>query len=387
VLVQFLGIRGTVPTSEDSTVCFLVDGKFLFDIPSEFVLQFTRFCKNWQNLDPNSIADINSKYGSPGFSKIEHVFLTHLHWDHWGGLRHLIHRAQLFENEMRDKRRERPKKREFAKPLRIYVPEGACRPHKKRLAQLVNMPIGMLPDDAELLRLLLKMELGLDIDHFVTLYTVYENQPIYFRNYEIIGKKNKHLSSGSFSYKVIKKKDKLNVPKAKKLGIPFNHFLSRLQREGKVEFRGKIVKFDEIFDRKTITLGYSGDSPADDDMIGFYSDCDILIHDSSYLTAKADIYHLESHASLDALVEIVAKLPDLELLVPVHFSYRYKLDEIEDYMVLAAKEIGKCKLLLLRTFDSLEYGENKTRLIRIIDDVTKSQTPRLELESTTKKTA
>ncbi|MFW9992631.1 MAG: MBL fold metallo-hydrolase [Candidatus Odinarchaeota archaeon] len=369
MLVQFLGIRGTVPTSEDSTVCFLVDGKFLFEVPSEFVLQFTRFCKNWQNLDPKEVEALNTKYGPPAFSKIEHVFLSHLHWDHWGGLRHLIHRAQLFEIGMRDKRRENPRKKEFAKPLNVYIPEGACRGHKRRLAQLIGMPQDMLPDDAELLRLLLKMELGFEIDNFVTFHTVYENQPICIRNYEITAKKNKHKADGSLSYKIIKKKDKLNVVKAKELGVPFDSFLSRLQRAGELEFRGRILRFEDIFDRKTITVGYSGDSPADNDMLEFYSDCEVLIHDTSYLTSQPETYHLDSHASLDAVLEIAGKLNNLKILIPVHFSYRYKLKELDEALIQAANRIKTHSLLFLRTFDSIEYGDGQTRLIRMKNHV------------------
>ncbi|MHA1448558.1 MAG: MBL fold metallo-hydrolase [Candidatus Hodarchaeales archaeon] len=341
MLIHFLGIRGTVPTAEDSTVCFLVDNKFLFDISPEFVFQFTRFCKYWGDLEPEKTASINSKYGPPSFSKIEYVFLSHLHWDHWGGLRHLIHRAILMEAEMRDRRKENPKKKEFAKPLRIFVPEGACKGHRKRLALLLQMPVNMLPDDAELLKMLLRMELGLEIDNYLQFQTVHVDKPIKIKHYEIIAAKNKHLQNGSFSYKIISKSDKLDVEKAKEMGVPFNSILSRLQRNGEVMFNGRVLKFEDIFNRKTITLGYSGDSPVD------YSDCDVIIHDSSYLTSDSDSYHLDSHASLDELVKIADQLESLKILIPVHFSYRFKKTEIKQARTIKSYS---CRLSILLSF-------------------------------------
>ena len=34
-------------------------------------------------------------------NRINHIFISHLHLDHWGGLRHLLTRAIMFERDMR----------------------------------------------------------------------------------------------------------------------------------------------------------------------------------------------------------------------------------------------------------------------------------------------
>ena len=77
------------------------------------------------------------------------------------------------------------------------------------------MPLNMLPDDAELLELLLRMELGLSIENYLTFHTLREHETIKVRNYEIKAVKNKHMPDGSFSYKIMTKSDKLKVEKAK----------------------------------------------------------------------------------------------------------------------------------------------------------------------------
>ncbi len=46
MIVGMIGSRGTVPTSEDATVSFLVDNKLLFECPSEIVQAFQRYQEN-----------------------------------------------------------------------------------------------------------------------------------------------------------------------------------------------------------------------------------------------------------------------------------------------------------------------------------------------------
>ncbi len=114
MLVYFLGTRGTVPTSGQGTMSICVDNKFLFDICPEFVHSMTKLVDRWKRTTNTDLQRIQSLYGKPSFSSIDHIFISHFHLDHWGGLRHLLTRAIMFELDMRVEKKI---------PIHIYVPK------------------------------------------------------------------------------------------------------------------------------------------------------------------------------------------------------------------------------------------------------------------------
>ena len=108
LIIGMIGSRGTVPTAKDSTVSFLVDNKLLFECPSEIVQAFQRFQEEWTiSLDSSTSGEITA-LGSPSLGKISHIILSHLHYDHWGGILHVLHRIMLFEREKRETGRRSP---------------------------------------------------------------------------------------------------------------------------------------------------------------------------------------------------------------------------------------------------------------------------------------
>ncbi|MHA1941481.1 MAG: hypothetical protein ACW97P_07115 [Candidatus Hodarchaeales archaeon] len=81
MIIGVIGSRGTVPTSTDATVSFLIDNRFLFECPSEIVQSFQRFQDNWTSSNEQMRSEVEA-LGRPSFGKITHIILSHLHFDH-----------------------------------------------------------------------------------------------------------------------------------------------------------------------------------------------------------------------------------------------------------------------------------------------------------------
>jgi len=320
MIIGLIGSRGTIPTAEIATVSFLVDNRFLFECPSEIVQAFHKFQQSWMELPNLSSNPRLLALGKPTFGKISHIILSHLHFDHWGGLAHIIHRIMLLEKEKRT-----------TEPLIVIIPKDSTVPFQMRMKKIfTNSNEFMLPDDEFFYRLL-TIEVGEPVRTIVQIKVINNGEKIPLDSgYSLSAQKNNHFAFGSFSYKLEFKVTKLKVDKAKKLGIPFNRTLKQIEKSkddlkiGSLE----ISRSDIFFDNKTI-LCYSGDTHVDSKLFGFFSDCQILIHESTYLTQEEG-YHLDSHSDIKSLIEEANKLSDLKALVPIHFSIRYTELEISD---------------------------------------------------------
>ncbi|UCG03546.1 MAG: MBL fold metallo-hydrolase [Candidatus Heimdallarchaeota archaeon] len=321
MIIGLIGSRGTVPTAEVATVSFLVDNRFLFECPSEIVQAFHKFQQSWIEKSRSKANSQLIALGKPTFGKITHIILSHLHFDHWGGLAHIIHRIMLLEKEKRTD-----------KPLIIIIPKDSTVPFQIRMKKSFNDTNmdSILPDDEFFYRLL-TIEVGETVRAVVQIKIIKNGEEIELDSgYTLSAQKNNHLLFGSFAYKFEFKITKLKVEKAKELGIPFNRTLKQIEKsKSSIRVGGrKISRSDIFFENKTI-MCYSGDTHVDLELFKFFSDCHILIHESTYLTQEEG-YHLDSHSDIKSLIFEANKLSNLKVLIPIHFSIRYTDNEISD---------------------------------------------------------
>ncbi|MHA1513062.1 MAG: MBL fold metallo-hydrolase [Candidatus Hodarchaeales archaeon] len=340
MIIGMIGSRGTVPTSEDATVSFLVDNKLLFECPSEIVQAFQRFQEDWKEVLDDSTSGEITALGSPSLGKISHIILSHLHYDHWGGILHILHRIMLLEREKREK-----------KPLILIIPKNSTLPFQLRMnhvfgTQLNNFP---LKDDDFLIRLL-SIEIGTLVSQILRIEVIESEQIINLdQGYNLTCFENKHLPEGSVAYKLTYNKVKLDVNKAQKLGIPFDITLKKIERNvGSVVINRKKIVRSDIFHDIDITLGYSGDTAIDTNLMEFFKDCGILIHESTYLD-KQESYHLDLHSDLQSLIDAISDFDELYVLVPIHFSIRYTAKIITQTI----KEVKKQQFAIVNPLKNL----------------------------------
>ncbi|UCE13955.1 MAG: hypothetical protein JSV04_01960 [Candidatus Heimdallarchaeota archaeon] len=315
MIIGLIGARGTVPTSEVATVSFLVDNRYLFECPSEIIQAFHRYQQLWIKQQNQKMNPKLEALGKPTLGKMSHIILSHLHFDHWGGLAHIIHRILLLEKEKRIKN-----------PLNVIIPRMSTFPLQQRMHQTFNETKldSPLPDDEFFYRLL-TIEVGESVRTILRIIVIEDGETILLDpGYFLSARKNTHFTSGSLSYKLEFRIAKLNVEKAKKMGIPFNRTLKRIEK-GTHE---KFSRSDYFFDEKTV-LCYSGDTPVDPDLFQFFHDCQILIHESTYLSQDEE-YHLDSHSDILSLIKEADRLSSLMALIPIHFSIRYTEEEISN---------------------------------------------------------
>lgn len=318
--IGFIGSRGTIPTEDNATTCFILDHKYLFDCPSEIIYAFNQYKYAWNQLKQNSEDSPLLDPSIPGLGKINHIILSHLHWDHWGGVRHILHRIMLFEKEKRLK-----------EPLKLIIPKKSTYKFQERMFDTFNLKEKELifRNESEFLMDLLSIEIGKEIDQILKIIVIDDKESINLeKEVKLIAKKNSHMTEGSFSYKIIFIKEKLDVEKAKALNIPFDCTLGKIQK-GKVPVKigNTLITKNDIFIEKKIVFGYSGDTPYDESLLEFFKNVDCLIHETTYLS-DSENYHLDLHTNFQELIEGMKKLKNLAVFIPIHFSIRYTNQEI-----------------------------------------------------------
>ncbi len=223
-----------------------------------------------------------------GLMKINKIFISHWHADHWSGLIGLIQTMSL----------ERRKN-----PLYIYGPIGTEGFVKKLLE------IGYYYRGYE-----------------VIAKDVKENESILGKikksKYEIIPFKTEH-NVPSLGY-VMKEEDlmKANREKMKKIGLKPSPLIKKLKEGMIIEYEGKKIKPSQIIEKVPgIKLVYTGDTSYCPNVIKFSKNADLLIHDVTLLE-EVLVKKQVAHSSAKGAAE-TAKKAKVKKLILTHISRRY----------------------------------------------------------------
>lgn len=271
--IIFLGTTAAIPSSRRNHVGIAL--KYL----NEVIL--------WDCGEGTQRQMIKSK---TSYMKINKIFITHFHGDHFLGLPGLIQTLSFFDREG---------------PLRVFGPKG--------IKEILNCMLDLGEYD-----------LGFDIIP----KNVYHGFKLKEERYEIKAVKVEH-SIPTFGFIFEEKRGReFLVEKALKLGIKPGPEYSKLQRGEKVKVENRIIYPEDVLgkEKKGIKVVYSSDTRPCENIIKNSRDS-ALIHDATFddkLVDKA----VETKHSTCVEAGKVARDGKARGLYLIHISPRYKKNEL-----------------------------------------------------------
>jgi len=146
------------------------------------------------------------------------------------------------------------------------------------------------------------------------------------RKYSIrICKANHSITAYSYLFEEKDKPGRFNVNKANELKIPEGELWNRLQNGNQIEINGKIIKPEEVLGQKRPgkRIGISGDTMPTEKLEEFFTECDYLVFDSTFLNEEKQRAQDTCHSTAKQAA-ILGKNARVKNLILTHFSARYK---------------------------------------------------------------
>ena len=227
-----------------------------------------------------------------GFSKINHIFISHLHGDHFYGLIGLIATFGILNRE---------------KKLTIYGPKG--------IQDIIQLQL-------KYSKSLIKFEL---IFHELTSHNselIFEDEKVEVYTIPLTHR----VYTNGFLFKEKEKPRKLNMDAInlyKEIEIcDYNNL-----KVGK-DFRlssGQIIKNSTLTKdpEKPLTYSYCSDTSYKEDLIEIIKDSDLLYHESTFLSDKEELALKTGHSTARQAAKIANKAA-VKRLILGHYSSRYK---------------------------------------------------------------
>ncbi|MFO7967335.1 MAG: ribonuclease Z [Archaeoglobaceae archaeon] len=288
--ITFLGTSGTTPSVERNLSAILIQlGKHrvLFDCGEGTQRQMM--------------------HAKTGF-KLDAVFITHLHTDHFLGVFGLLETLSLNEREEK---------------LTVYSP------------------------DAKFLRFMFKA-FGYEYLSFpVEVIDLGDGEEVDFDDFKVVSFQTDHIVN-SLGYALIEedRPGKFDRKKAENLGIPPGPLYSQLVNGESVKIGEKLITPDMVVgdSRPGRKVVYTGDTrPCEEvETVETITDPDVLIHDGAFTSELQEWAEETKHSTAREAAEIAHKI-GAELLVLTHISARYSKDATP--LLEEAKEVFKNTLI------------------------------------------
>jgi ribonuclease Z len=227
-------------------------------------------------------------------SKISHIFISHLHGDHYFGLVGLINSFSLLSHQQE---------------MHIYAPSP--------LQQIIEMQLRVA--DTQLcypLHFHTISEAGVLVDDDKVLIKCFRT--------------NHRIECYGFSFHEKKNRRKLNADKAREYGIPVSFYDHLKHGEDYVQSDGKIVKNEWVTEAAPPgkTYSFCADTKYDESIIPHIQDADLIYHETTYLDALRERAEGRFHSTTRQAAEI-AKKANVKRLLIGHFSSKY--DTLEEF--------------------------------------------------------
>lgn len=282
----FLGTSGALPTATRGLSCTCIerDGEIIM-------------------FDAGECAQTAYARAGLGWNKEMRIFISHMHGDHCIGILGLIQTMSM-------QRR--------SKPLEIFGPSG--------IEEFVTANIRML---------------NFVPPYPITINSIGPGEIIKNDKYEISACKASHsITALSYLLREKSRQGRFDAQSAKRLGVPEGRLWGRLQRGQEVTIKDRIVRPDQVLgkERPGKTVGISGDTMPSAELERFFTGCDYLVFDATFLDGERQ-KAAETRHSTAAQAASFARSANVRNLILTHFSARYKSDAGH---LAEAQEIHPC---------------------------------------------
>ena len=229
------------------------------------------------------------------FSRINHIFISHLHGDHFFGLPGFISTMRLLGRE---------------KELHVYGPKGI----KEAITLLLKLGDSWTNYPLLFHELSSKESELVFEDEKISVTTIPLDHRIYTNGY-------------LFREKVGKRK--LNIEAADKYGIDKAYYQNIKIGKDVTLDNGEIIGNNELtFDPpKPKSYAFCSDTIYDESLAAKIKDVDVLYHESTFLESEVELATKTKHATALQAAK-VAKDANVKTLVLGHYSTRYKSIEL-----------------------------------------------------------
>lgn len=219
------------------------------------------------------------------FMKINKIFISHWHADHFAGLIPLIQTMSL------EKRRDE---------LKIFGPEA-----EKFVSNILDLGYFGLRFPVEAMNVPFEGSKIENVDDSM--------------EYQVLSIPVLHtVPSVAYCFQE-KNRWNIDTKKLKEIGLMSGAWLKKLKKLGKTEYKGKEIKIDDVANVKPgLKVIYSGDTKPCDNLLEISKNADLLIHDGTFLEEEES----KAHAGVKQAAK-TARDANVKQLILTHISRRY----------------------------------------------------------------
>ncbi|NJF24387.1 ribonuclease Z [Thermococcus sp. Bubb.Bath] len=309
--VFFLGTGGIMPTRERNVPAIALRYKgeiILFD------------------AGEGTIRQMNTAKLSP--MKVDKIFITHFHGDHYLGIPALIQTMNLWDRE---------------RPLHIYGPKYTF----EFIQHLLNSGF---------------FRPGFDIH----VHELGETR-LRFGDYEVWSFKVEHgVPALGYVFKERDRRGKFLREKLAEYGLEEGPILGKLEREGQIEWNGRIIRLEDVTGprRKGLKVVYTGDTEPCERVRLFSERADLLIHEATYLSPRdrGESYHSTVKEACDT-----ARRAKVKLLALFHRAFRYSYEEYKKEALNICESLS-VNTVVPRDFDVITFKSGTWELRNIMEE-------------------
>jgi len=242
-------------------------------------------------------------------SKISHIFISHLHGDHYFGLIGLINTLSLLSHQQE---------------MHLFGPAP--------LREIIELQLKVA--DTQLC-------FPLHIHHITEAATLVDNDKLTVKCFRT----NHRIECYGFSFTQKRQPRKLNPEKAKEFEIPSSFYERLTQGEDYTRKDGTIIKNDLVTEPGTAGKRYAfcADTKYDETLIPHIGGFDLIYHETTYLDNLRERAEARFH-STSKQAAMIAKKAGVKKLLIGHFSSKY--DTLEEFEQEAREVFPNTELAL-----------------------------------------